>query len=234
MVHSFTHSFINSFIDLLFIQRSYFLGRRALCRSREGNEGAEEKYRVPPLKTECCGRRVAERAPRLPRAAQSLGEALAGKEFSGRSFLSQTLAASYDGGTNTVQAFLFLPDRVGLLMVIVVFTFSIQELRDVVEYEEKFGAITLDPSSSPSDSGSQHSGDSPSQGDSSKDKFYFSVKNPHACSPKYIEMYYKKSHLIIRMLEFKIGNELMMQVISFIHCVLGGLWSLVFLLNRQN
>ncbi|KAL7642103.1 UNVERIFIED_CONTAM: hypothetical protein RMT77_007977 [Armadillidium vulgare] len=91
------------------------------------------------------------------------------------------------------------------------------ELKEVIEYEEKFGGITLDPSSSPSDlnTASHHSGDSPSQGgDSGKDKFYFSVKSPHACSPQYIEMYYKKAHLVIRMLEFKIGNELMMQVLN--------------------
>lgn len=46
-----------------------------------------------------------------------------------------------------------------------------------------------------------------------KDVFYFSVKNPHACSPRYIELYYKKSQLIMRMLEIRIGQELMMQVI---------------------
>lgn len=49
-------------------------------------------------------------------------------------------------------------------------------------------------------------------GHSGKDVFYFSVKNPHACSPRYIEMYYKKSQLIMRMLEIRIGQELMMQV----------------------
>ena len=90
------------------------------------------------------------------------------------------------------------------------FFFS-QELQEIIEYEERFGGIVLDPSSSPHEP--QNGPNVPNSTNSNnKDTFYFSVKNPHASSPHYISVYYKKAHLIIRMLEYRIGQELMMQV----------------------
>lgn len=81
-----------------------------------------------------------------------------------------------------------------------------------MEYEERYGGIVLDPSSSPHEPQNGPNVPETSSTSTSKDTFYFSVKNPHASSPHYIGIYYKKAHLIIRMLEFRIGQELMMQV----------------------
>ena len=69
-------------------------------------------------------------------------------------------------------------------------------MKEVIEYEEKFGGILLDPSASSKEP--QHSTGPNASASTSKDTFYFSVKNPHACSPHYVEMYYKKSHLVLR------------------------------------
>ncbi|XP_068202285.1 transcription initiation factor TFIID subunit 2 isoform X2 [Palaemon carinicauda] len=88
------------------------------------------------------------------------------------------------------------------------------ELKDIIEYEERFGGIVLDPSASPSEPQNGSNITNASGSSSNKDTFYFSVKNPHACSPHYINVYYKKAHLVIRMLEFRIGQELMMQVFN--------------------
>lgn len=43
--------------------------------------------------------------------------------------------------------------------------------------------------------------------------FYFPIRNLHTMSPKYIEVLRKKAHLVIRMLEHRIGQELLLQVI---------------------
>lgn len=91
-----------------------------------------------------------------------------------------------------------------------------QELQEIIEYEERFGGIVLDPSSSPNEPQNGPNITLSQSSSSNKDTFYFSVKNPHASSPHYISMYYKKAHLVIRMLEFRIGQELMMQVDLYI------------------
>ena len=73
--------------------------------------------------------------------------------------------------------------------------FSIfQELHVVQKYEQEVGGIHLDPSFAKDNS------------------MYFSVKNPHTVSSKYAEVYEKKAHLVIRMLELHIGQELLIQV----------------------
>lgn len=43
---------------------------------------------------------------------------------------------------------------------------------------------------------------------------YFPVKNLHCLSPRYMEVMRKKAHLIIRMLEHRIGQELLLQVFN--------------------
>ena len=64
----------------------------------------------------------------------------------------------------------------------------------VKEYESEVGPIVLDPSAARE---SYH---------------YFPIKNPHTVSPKYCDVFYKKAHLVIRMLENRIGRELLIQV----------------------
>ncbi|KAA0201894.1 hypothetical protein HAZT_HAZT004891 [Hyalella azteca] len=104
------------------------------------------------------------------------------------------------------------------------------ELQSVVEYEEEFGSIVLDPSSCPTEpkiptlaslnrsskQGSPSNSNTPAKpsfSETGRNRHFGAggVKNAHACSPRYIDMYYKKSQLIMRMLEIRIGHELMMQ-----------------------
>ncbi len=61
-------------------------------------------------------------------------------------------------------------------------------------YEQSVGGIHLDPSFA------------------LDNLMYFSVKSPHTISPRYEEVYEKKAHLVIRMLELHIGQELLIQV----------------------
>lgn len=48
----------------------------------------------------------------------------------------------------------------------------------------------------------------------SEEKFYFSIRNLHTLSPMYIEALYKKASLVMRMLEHRIGQELLLQVFN--------------------
>lgn len=70
-----------------------------------------------------------------------------------------------------------------------------RDLKEVQEYENRVGGILLDPSS--------------------KDcNHHFSIRNPHTLSPKYIEVFSKKAYLVIRMLEIRIGAQLLIQVFN--------------------
>ncbi|KAL7294026.1 hypothetical protein TKK_0012596 [Trichogramma kaykai] len=86
------------------------------------------------------------------------------------------------------------------------------ELQEVVKYEEKFGGIILDSSQPPAPppiiNNTPISTPAPDPG------FYFPIKNLHTMSPKYIEVLRKKAHLVIRMLEHRIGQELLLQVFN--------------------
>uniref|UniRef100_A0A8D9B9A4 Transcription initiation factor TFIID subunit 2 n=1 Tax=Cacopsylla melanoneura TaxID=428564 RepID=A0A8D9B9A4_9HEMI len=84
------------------------------------------------------------------------------------------------------------------------------ELREVVAYEEKFGGIVMDPSQ-PISSLPQHMS---ALTKPSEPGFYFSVLNIHTMSPRYLDIMRKKAHLVIRMLEHRIGFELILQVFN--------------------
>ena len=86
------------------------------------------------------------------------------------------------------------------LEVLTLICFVDQELQEVVKYEERFGGIVLDVSQV---SGGQRPPPSP---------FYFSTRSLHTLSPMYLEIMRKKAHLVIRMLEHRIGQELLLQV----------------------
>ena len=66
-------------------------------------------------------------------------------------------------------------------------------MKEVQEYERRVGGIILDPSAK---QGTHH----------------FSVWHRQTISPKYAETFQKKSHLIMRMFELKIGQQLLIQV----------------------
>lgn len=81
---------------------------------------------------------------------------------------------------------------------------------DIVKYEEQFGGIILDPSQVPTSQPTPGYGSSRSDNNS----FYFPVRSLHTLSPKYCEVMRKKAHLVIRMLEHRIGQELLLQVFN--------------------
>nr|CAD7424617.1 unnamed protein product [Timema monikensis] len=87
------------------------------------------------------------------------------------------------------------------------------ELQEIVRYEEQFGGIVLDPSQAPAPIPASMA--SPAQPPRAPDPgFYFPVRNVHTMSPKYLEVLRKKAHLIMRMLEHRIGQELLLQVFN--------------------
>ena len=69
-----------------------------------------------------------------------------------------------------------------------------QEMKEVTDYEQKVGVIVLDPLAA------RETGT------------YFPCRHPHTVSPHYASVFQKKSHLIIRMLDIRIGQELLLQV----------------------
>lgn len=71
-----------------------------------------------------------------------------------------------------------------------------QHLQDVCEYEGKVGGLVLDPVGK-------------------ETSHHFSIKSPHTVSPKYLEVFVKKALLVIRMLEFRLGSELLLQVTGY-------------------
>lgn len=85
-------------------------------------------------------------------------------------------------------------------------------LNDVVKYEEKFGGIILDPSQAPAPLPSNTNNPQPQK--NVENVFYFPIQNLHTMSPKYMEVLHKKAMLVMRMLEHRIGQELLIQVFN--------------------
>ncbi|GAB1607249.1 hypothetical protein Ahia01_001008300, partial [Argonauta hians] len=74
--------------------------------------------------------------------------------------------------------------------------FISKEMKEVADYE-RHCAIVLDPSALKEPS-----------------LLHFAVKSPHLVSPKYADVFFKKAHLVIRILEIRIGYELLLQVFN--------------------
>ena len=70
----------------------------------------------------------------------------------------------------------------------------LQDLRIVQQYEQEVGGIQLDPTTARDNT------------------MYFSPRSPHTVSSRYAAAYESKAHLIMRMLEMHIGQELLIQV----------------------
>ncbi|KAG5887800.1 hypothetical protein JTB14_019391 [Gonioctena quinquepunctata] len=86
-------------------------------------------------------------------------------------------------------------------------------LLDVVKYEEEFGGIVLDPSQPPAPL--PVGGNIPQTNQkTAEEKFYFPTRNLHTMSSVYIETMHKKALLVMRMLEHRIGLELLLQVFN--------------------
>ncbi|XP_065359365.1 transcription initiation factor TFIID subunit 2 [Calliphora vicina] len=89
-----------------------------------------------------------------------------------------------------------------------------KELARVVKYEEQYGGIILDCSQPPAPL--PVSGTNPSAAAAKQQEIvhYFPIKSLHTVSPKYVEAMRRKAHLVIRMLEHRIGQELLIQVFN--------------------
>uniref|UniRef100_A0A023F4P3 Transcription initiation factor TFIID subunit 2 n=1 Tax=Triatoma infestans TaxID=30076 RepID=A0A023F4P3_TRIIF len=88
-----------------------------------------------------------------------------------------------------------------------------KELQEVVKYEEENGGIILDPSQPPAPLPTA-TATPPNQPKPFDQGFHFLLKNLHTISPVYLEVMTKKAHLVMRMLEHRIGYELLLQVLN--------------------
>lgn len=89
-----------------------------------------------------------------------------------------------------------------------------RELAEVVKYEEKYGSVILDPSQPPAPLPVANQSAKVEVIQKVENVHYFPIKNLHTMSPKYVEVVQKKAHLVIRMLEHRIGQELLLQVFN--------------------
>lgn len=88
------------------------------------------------------------------------------------------------------------------------------ELAEVVKYEQQYGGIILDCSEPPSPLPVTAQGGPSTMNKQNEPMHYFPIKNLHTVSPKYLEVMRKKAHLVIRMLEHRIGQELLLNVFN--------------------
>lgn len=86
-------------------------------------------------------------------------------------------------------------------------------LQELVKYEEQYGGIILDPSQAPAPLPVSVNNPQPMQ-KTCENVFYFPIQNLHTMSPRYSEVLHKKALLVMRMLEHRIGQELLLQVFN--------------------
>jgi len=100
-------------------------------------------------------------------------------------------------------------------------TYGTNEYRDlihtnmfrVVEYEEKYGGIILDCSQRPAAIISMR-GETSRNPEVEKNPFCFPVENLQTCSPEYLDVMILKAHLVVRMLEHRLGQQQLLQVLN--------------------
>ncbi|KAH8242480.1 hypothetical protein KR032_007720, partial [Drosophila birchii] len=88
------------------------------------------------------------------------------------------------------------------------------ELARVVRYEEQYGGIILDCSQPPAPLPVAGTNTAAAASKQQEIIHYFPIKSLHTVSPKYVEAMRRKAHLVIRMLEHRIGQELLIQVFN--------------------
>ncbi|KAH8257452.1 hypothetical protein KR038_010200, partial [Drosophila bunnanda] len=88
------------------------------------------------------------------------------------------------------------------------------ELARVVRYEEQYGGIILDCSQPPAPLPVSSTNPAAATSNQQEIVHYFPIKSLHTVSPKYVEAMRRKAHLVIRMLEHRIGQELLIQVFN--------------------
>lgn len=88
-----------------------------------------------------------------------------------------------------------------------------QHMFEIVKFEEKYGGIILDSSQKPSAVISMR-GESNRNPEVEHNPFCFPVDNLQTCSPEYLEVMERKAHLVVRMLEHRLGQEQLLQVLN--------------------
>ena len=88
-----------------------------------------------------------------------------------------------------------------------------QHMFEIVKYEEKYGGIILDSSQKPSAIISMR-GEANRNPEIEHNPFCFPVDNLQICSPEYLEVMERKAHLVVRMLEHRLGQEQLLQVLN--------------------
>jgi len=88
-----------------------------------------------------------------------------------------------------------------------------QHMYEIVKYEEKYGGIILDSSQKPSAVISMR-GEANRNPEIENNPFCFPVDNLQTCSPEYLEVMDRKAHLVVRMLEHRLGQEQLLQVLN--------------------
>ncbi|XP_054712299.1 LOW QUALITY PROTEIN: transcription initiation factor TFIID subunit 2-like [Uloborus diversus] len=83
-----------------------------------------------------------------------------------------------------------------------------EDFHEVLKYEQKYGGLVLDCSVVPTP------GSVAAAAQGKDGSFYFPTQHLHTTSPEYNKILSKKSHLVIRMLEDRIGRELLLQVFN--------------------
>ncbi|XP_015908116.2 transcription initiation factor TFIID subunit 2 [Parasteatoda tepidariorum] len=82
------------------------------------------------------------------------------------------------------------------------------DFNEVLRYEQKYGGLVLDCSVTPAP------GSVAAAAQGKDGTFYFPTQHLNTTSPEYNNILTKKSHLVIRMLEDRIGRELLLQVFN--------------------
>jgi len=88
-----------------------------------------------------------------------------------------------------------------------------QAMYSIVEYERKHGGIILDSSQVPANIVTIK-GESSRNPEIETNAFCFPVTNLHTTSPEYLYIMEKKSHLVVRMLEHRLGQQQLLQVLN--------------------
>jgi len=88
-----------------------------------------------------------------------------------------------------------------------------QHMFEIVKFEEKYGGIILDSSQKPSAVISMR-GEANRNPEVEHNPFCFPVDNLQTCSPEYLEVMERKAHLVVRMLEHRLGQEQLLQVLN--------------------
>lgn len=83
-----------------------------------------------------------------------------------------------------------------------------EDFHEVLKYEQKYGGLVLDCSVALAP------GSVAAAAQGKDGTFYFPTQHLHTTSPEYNKILTKKSHLVIRMLEDRIGRELLLQVFN--------------------